>query len=146
MEDLKLALIQKIINCNKMEILLECDKVFKKYYNIHFTDMVSEPEYLYETKKNLKAKVVENLDEEFYILSESMQKMVDLSLEDVKKGRVFTEEEIDKMDQETIKNEEEIILPPQIIEILKMSEEQINSGKSYTNKEVEKYFAEWLEN
>lgn len=128
MEDLKLALIKKIINCDKMETLLECDQMFKKYYNIYSKNVVSEPETLYK-KDNNSENIFENEKGEI-VLSASQLKSIEIGEEDIKNGRFYTEEEMDEMDEEVI------ILPNSIQEMIDISLDDVKNGNDISEEEV----------
>ncbi|WHF52334.1 hypothetical protein QGN23_03410 [Chryseobacterium gotjawalense] len=62
---------------------------------------VSEPQSIYESEKPMTEEEVEEyFREEEIVLPEAVLKMIEKGLDDVKNGRVYTEEEMDKMDEE----------------------------------------------
>jgi hypothetical protein len=65
---------------------------------------VAEPNSFYNSEKPMTDEEVEEyFKEEEIILPDYVMKMIERGMDDVKNGRVYTEEEMDKMDEEWLK-------------------------------------------
>lgn len=65
---------------------------------------VAEPNSFYNSEKPMTDEEVEEyFMEEEIILPDYVMKMIERGMDDVKNGRVYTEEEMDKMDEEWLK-------------------------------------------
>ena len=65
---------------------------------------VAEPHSFYNSEKPMTDEEVEEyFKEEEIILPDYVMKMIERGMDDVKNGRVYTEEEMDKMDEEWLK-------------------------------------------
>ncbi len=94
---LKIELIAEIRAC-KNEIVLQ---KISSLLNSDQISIVAEPQSIYETEKPMTDEEVEEyFKEETVELTPFQMKMVLQGLEDVKHGRVYTEEEMEKMDEE----------------------------------------------
>lgn len=65
---------------------------------------VAEPNSFYNSEKPMTDEEVEEyFKEEEIILPDYVMKMIERGMDDIKNGRVYTEEEMDKMDEEWLK-------------------------------------------
>ncbi|MBO6184082.1 MAG: hypothetical protein J6O88_05220 [Chryseobacterium sp.] len=65
---------------------------------------VAEPNSFYNSERPMTDEEVEKyFKEEEIVLPDHVMKMIELGMDDVKNGRVYTEEEMDKMDEEWLK-------------------------------------------
>jgi hypothetical protein len=65
---------------------------------------VAEPNSFYNSEKPMTDEEVEEyFKEEEIVLPDYVMKMIERGMDDVKNGRVYTEEEMDKMDEEWLK-------------------------------------------
>lgn len=65
---------------------------------------VAEPNSFYNSEKPMTDEEVEEyFKEEEVVLPDYVMKMIERGMDDVKNGRVYTEEEMDKMDEEWLK-------------------------------------------
>lgn len=65
---------------------------------------VAEPNSFYNSEKPMTDEEVEEyFKEEEIVLPDYVMKMIEHGMDDVKNGRVYTEEEMDKMDEEWLK-------------------------------------------
>lgn len=98
--ELKIKLIQKICESENYYLLSSFLKNFENKPN----NIVAEPQSVYESEKPMTEEEVEEyFKEEKVILPDFVMKMIERGMEDVKNGRVYTEEEMDKMDEEWLK-------------------------------------------
>lgn len=68
------------------------------------TNSVSEPQSIYESEKPMTEEEVEEyFREEEIVLPDFVLKMIEMGMDDVKNGRIYTEEEMEKMDEEWLK-------------------------------------------
>lgn len=97
LNQLKIELIAEICNCTNKNLLQEISSLL----NYGNASVVAEPQSIYETEKPMTDEEVEEyFKEETVELTPHQMKMVQQGLEDVKHGRVYTEEEMEKMDEE----------------------------------------------
>ena len=80
MDALKLELIQKIIDCNDLDILKKIDEILSRS---NITN-VNEPSTVYSK------------EEKVYVFNEWQQKRIDKALEQYKNGECISDEEADK--------------------------------------------------
>lgn len=98
--DIKIKLIQKICESQNYYLLSSLLKNFES----KSTNIVAEPESIYESEKPMtEEEVDEYFKEEKVVLPDYVLKMIEQGMDDVKNGRVYTEEEMDKMDEEWLK-------------------------------------------
>ena len=98
--DIKIKLIQKICESQNYYLLSSLLKNFES----KSTNIVAEPESIYESERPMtEEEVDEYFKEEKVILPDYVLKMIEQGMDDVKNGRVYTEEEMDKMDEEWLK-------------------------------------------
>jgi predicted transcriptional regulator len=98
--DIKIKLIQKVCESENYYLLSS----FLKNLENQSKDIVSEQDMLYKSEKPMTDEEVEEyFKEEEIILSPAIMKMIERGMDDIKNGRVYTEEEIDKMDEEWLK-------------------------------------------
>lgn len=98
--DIKIKLIQKICESHNLYLLSSLLKNFES----NSTNIVAEPESIYESERAMtEEEVDEYFKEEKVILPDYVLKMIEQGMDDVKNGRVYTEEEMDKMDEEWLK-------------------------------------------
>lgn len=98
--DIKIKLIQKVCESENYYILSN----FLKNLENQSKDIVSEQDLLYKSEKPMTDQEVEEyFKEEEIVLSPAIMKMIEPGMNDIKNGRVYTEEEIDKMDEEWLK-------------------------------------------
>ena len=98
--DIKIKLIQKICESHNLYLLSSLLKNFES----KSTNIVAEPESIYESERPMtEEEVDEYFKEEKVILPDYVLKMIEQGMDDVKNGRVYTEEEMDKMDEEWLK-------------------------------------------
>ena len=96
-DDIKIELIQKISESENYDLLNSFLKNFKDINQ----NIVSEPQSIYESEKPMtEEEVDEYFRDESTILSPQNMKMIERGMDDMKNGRVYTEEEMDKMDEE----------------------------------------------
>lgn len=95
--DIKIKLIQKICESENYDLLIS----FLKNFENKPQNIIAEPNSIYESEKPMTEEEVEEyFREDQLILPDYVMKMIDRGMEDVKNGRVYTEEEMDKMDEE----------------------------------------------
>ena len=97
LESLKTKLVREINESSNRNLLL------KLYDVLHSKNLnsVAEKPSIYETEKPMTDEEVEDyFKEEVVELSPHQMKMLKKGLEDVEQGRVYSEEEMDKMDDE----------------------------------------------
>lgn len=98
--DIKIKLIQKICESQNYYLLSSLLKNFES----KSTNIVAEPESTYESERPMtEEEVDEYFKEEKVVLPDYVLKMIEQGMDDVKNGRVYTEEEMDKMDEEWLK-------------------------------------------
>ena len=98
--DIKIKLIQKICESQNYYLLSSLLKNFES----KSTNIVAEPESIYESERPMtEEEVDEYFKEEKVILPDYVLKMIEQGMDDVKNGRVYTEEEMDKMDEKWLK-------------------------------------------
>ncbi|MCD9854846.1 hypothetical protein LUD75_09025 [Epilithonimonas sp. JDS] len=98
--DIKIKLIQKICESQNYYLLSSLLKNFES----KSTNIVAEPESIYESERPMtEEEVDEYFKEEKVVLPDYVLKMIEQGMDDVKNGRVYTEEEMDKMDEEWLK-------------------------------------------
>ena len=98
--DIKIKLIQKICESQNYYLLSSLLKNFES----KSTSIVAEPESIYESERPMtEEEVDEYFKEEKVILPDYVLKMIEQGMDDVKNGRVYTEEEMDKMDEKWLK-------------------------------------------
>lgn len=90
---LKLELIQKIIATNDVDLLLKIKAILEN------------PEISLELNE---ASIAYKVDENLYVLNEEQEKMIAISLEQVKNGHVLSEEEAEKGIQKWFKEQEKL--------------------------------------
>ena len=97
---IKIKLIQKICESQNYYLLSSLLKNFES----KSTNIVAEPESIYESERPMtEEEVDEYFKEEKVILPDYVLKMIEQGMDDVKNGRVYTEEEMDKMDEKWLK-------------------------------------------
>lgn len=76
-----------------------------KFWNDENSDFsFSEPVSFYDSERPMTDEEVdEYFKEEVVVLPSNLMKMIERGMDDVKNGKVYTEEEIDKMDEEWLK-------------------------------------------
>ena len=98
--DIKIKLIKKICESQNYYLLSSLLKNFES----KSTNIVAEPESIYESERPMTEEDVdEYFKEEKVILPDYVLKMIEQGMDDVKNGRVYTEEEMDKMDEKWLK-------------------------------------------
>ncbi|MNK45756.1 hypothetical protein D3C87_645260 [compost metagenome] len=98
--DIKIKLIQKICESHNLYLLSSLLKNFES----KSTNIVAEPESIYESERPMtEEEVDEYFKKEKVVLPDYVLKMIEQGMDDVKNGRVYTEEEMDKMDEEWLK-------------------------------------------
>lgn len=98
--DIKIKLIQKICESQNYYLL---SSLLKNFEN-KSANIVAEPESVYESERPMtEEEVDEYFKEEVVVLPDYVLEMVEQGMDDVKNGRVYTEEEMDKMDDEWLK-------------------------------------------
>lgn len=98
--DIKIKLIQKICESQNYYLLSSLLKNFES----KSTNIVAEPESIYESERPMtEEEVDEYFKEEKVVLPDYVLKMIEQGMDDVKNGRVYTEEDMDKMDEEWLK-------------------------------------------
>ncbi len=98
--DIKIKLIQKVCESENYYLLSS----FLKNLENQSKDIVSEQDLLYKSEKPLTDEEVEEyFKEDEIVLPDSVMKMIERGMDDIKNGRVYTEEEMDKMDEEWLK-------------------------------------------
>ena len=97
LNDIKIKLIQKICESQDYYLLSSLLKTFEsKSKNI-----VAEPESIYESERPMtEEEVDEYFKEEVVVLPPAVMEMIKMAEDDIKNGRFYTEEEMDKMDEE----------------------------------------------
>ena len=100
LNDLKIKLIQKVCKSENFYLLSS----FLKNLENQSINIVNEPNLLYKNENPMTDEEVEQyFKEEEFVLSPAMKKMIESGIDDVKNGKIYTEEEIDKMDEEWLK-------------------------------------------
>lgn len=98
--DIKIKLIQKICESQNYYLLSSFLKNFESKPN----NIVAETESIYESERPMtEDEVEEYFKEDVIVLPDYVIKMIEQGMDDVKNGRVYTEEEMDKMDEEWLK-------------------------------------------
>ncbi|KFC20058.1 hypothetical protein [Chryseobacterium sp. FH1] len=98
--DIKIKLIQKICESQNYYLL---SSLLRNFEN-KSTNIVAEPESIYESERPMtEEEVDEYFKEEKVVLPDYVLKMIEQGMDDVRNGRVYTEEEMDKMDEEWLK-------------------------------------------
>ena len=98
--DIKIKLIKKICESQNYYLLSSLLKNFES----KSTNIVAEPESIYESERPMtEEEVDEYFKEEKVILPDYVLNMIEQGMDDVKNGRVYTEEEMDKMDEKWLK-------------------------------------------
>ncbi len=98
--DIKIKLIQNICASENSYLLSSLLKNFES----KSPNIVAEPDFIYESEKPMtEEEVDEYFKEEKIILPDYVMKMIEIGMDDVRNGRVYTEEEMDKMDEEWLK-------------------------------------------
>ncbi|MCY0969343.1 hypothetical protein [Chryseobacterium wangxinyae] len=98
--DIKIKLIQKVCESENYYLLSS----FLKNLENQSKDIVSEQDLLYKSEKPLTDEEVEEyFKEDEIVLPDYVMKMIERGMDDIKNGRVYTEEEMDKMDEEWLK-------------------------------------------
>jgi predicted transcriptional regulator len=92
MDALKLELIQKIIDRNDLEVLMQIDEIL----NRSNVTAVNESSTIYSK------------EEKVYVFNEWQQKRIDIALEQVANGEFLTDEEAEKDIQEWFKEQEKL--------------------------------------
>ncbi|MBF8456651.1 hypothetical protein IV494_05590 [Kaistella sp. G5-32] len=96
-EDLKNKLVQAINESSDKNLISKLWKLV----NMENSNSVFEPQSIYESEKPMTEEEVEDyFREEEIILPPAVLKMIERGMDDVKNGRVYTEDEMDKMDEE----------------------------------------------
>ena len=97
LNDIKIKLIQKICESQDYNLLSSLLKNFEnKSKNI-----VAEPESIYESERPMtEEEVDEYFKEEVVVLPPAVMELIKMAEDDIKNGRFYTEEEMDKMDEE----------------------------------------------
>ena len=96
-EDLKNKLVQAINESSDQNLISKLWKLM----NLENSNSVFEPQSIYESEKPMTEEEVEDyFREEEIILPPAVLKMIERGMDDVKNGRVYTEDEMDKMDEE----------------------------------------------
>jgi hypothetical protein len=95
--EIKIKLIQKICESQNYYFLSSLLKNFEDKPN----NIVAEPESIYESEKPMtEEEVDEYFKDEKIVLPPAIMEMIKMAEDDIKNGRFYTEEEIDKMDEE----------------------------------------------
>ena len=98
--DIKIKLIKKICESQNYYLLSSLLKNFES----KSTNIVAEPESIYESERQMTEEEVDKyFQEEKVVLPDYVLKMIEQGMDDVKNGRVYTEEEMDKMDEKWLK-------------------------------------------
>ena len=98
--DIKIKLIQKICESQNYYLLSSLLKNFES----KSTNIVAEPESIYESERPMTEEEVDKyFQEEKVVLPDYVLKMIEQGMDDVQNGRVYTEEEMDKMDEKWLK-------------------------------------------
>ncbi|RZJ48985.1 MAG: hypothetical protein EOO19_06590 [Chryseobacterium sp.] len=97
LNDIKTKLIQKI--CESQDYYL-LSSLLKNFENKP-VNTVKEPESIYESERPMtEEEVDEYFKEEVVVLPPAVMEMIKMAEDDIKNGRFYTEEEMDKMDEE----------------------------------------------
>jgi len=97
LNDIKRKLIQKI--CESQDYYL-LSSLLKNFENKP-VNTVKEPESIYESERPMtEEEVDEYFKEEVVVLPPAVMEMIKMAEDDIKNGRFYTEEEMDKMDEE----------------------------------------------
>lgn len=95
-DNLKIELIQKICESQNNYLLSSLLKNFEDKSQ----KIVAEPESIYESERPMtEYEVDEYFKEEVVVLPPAVMEMKKMAEDDIKNGRFYTEEEIDKMDE-----------------------------------------------
>ena len=95
--DIKIGLIQKISESENFYLLSSLLKNFENKSE----DFVAESPSIYESEKPMTEEEVEEyFKEEKIVLPPAIMEMIKMAEDDIKNGRFYTEEEMDKMDEE----------------------------------------------
>ncbi|WP_374446368.1 hypothetical protein [Epilithonimonas sp.] len=95
--EIKIKLIQKICESQNYYFLSSLLKNFEDKPN----NIVAEPESIYESEKPMtEEEVDEYFKDEKIVLPPAIMEMIKMAEDDIKNVRFYTEEEIDKMDEE----------------------------------------------
>ena len=97
LNDIKIKLIQKICESQDYYLLSSLLKTFENKP----VNTVKEPESIYESERPMtEEEVDEYFKEEVVVLPPAVMEMIKMAEDDIKNGRFYTEEEMDKMDEE----------------------------------------------
>jgi len=97
LNDIKTKLIQKICESQDYYLLSSLLKTFENKP----VNTVKEPESIYESERPMtEEEVDEYFKEEVVVLPPAVMEMIKMAEDDIKNGRFYTEEEMDKMDEE----------------------------------------------
>lgn len=97
-QNLKDQLIQAISESSDQNLILHLWQMMQSETK---TSLLSEPQSIYEAGKPMTEQEVEEyFREEEIILPEYVMKMIEMGMDDVKNGRVYTEEEMEKLDKQ----------------------------------------------
>jgi hypothetical protein len=97
LNDIKRKLIQKICESQDYYLLSSLLKTFENKP----LNTVKEPESIYESERPMtEEEVDEYFKEEVVVLPPAVMEMIKMAEDDIKDGRFYTEEEMDKMDEE----------------------------------------------
>lgn len=97
LNDIKIKLIQKICESQDYYLLSSLLKNFENKPE----NTVKEPESIYESERPMtEEEVDEYFKEEVVVLPPAVMEMIKMAEDDIKNGRFYTEEEMDKMDEE----------------------------------------------
>ena len=97
LNDIKRKLIQEICESQDYYLLSSLLKNFEKKPE----NTVKEPESIYESERPMtEEEVDEYFKEEVVVLPPAVMEMIKMAEDDIKNGRFYTEEEMDKMDEE----------------------------------------------
>ena len=98
--DIKIKLIKKICESQNYYLLSSLLKNFES----KSTNIVAEPESISASERPMTEEEVDKyFQEEKVVLPDYVLKMIEQGMDDVKNGRVYTEEEMDKMDEKWLK-------------------------------------------
>lgn len=92
LNEIKLKLLQKICESEDFYLL----SILLKKMDDKDINLIAEPASIYQNEKPI-------IEEEKTTLPDYVMKMIELGMDDMKNGRVYSEEEMDKMDEEWLK-------------------------------------------
>lgn len=101
----KIAIIQEILEIEDVEILIKIEKILNAYQISENARFISEPQSIYNSEKPMTEEEVEAyFKEEKIVLPPEILEILKVSEEDIKAGRIHTNDEIEAYFDEWLKD------------------------------------------